>query len=123
MVHQKFDLPVALREVKERAENVETTMILSDNENEDTESSAGQGIAGATEGSPAADAPVEDTNSNVGAAEVSVVSRQKEMPITEEAEDIMGSARKLLGSSLLSRSSRRRVALEAQLFKEQTEAG
>ena len=34
----------------------------------------------------------------------------------------MGSARKLLGSIPSSRSSRRRVELEAQIFEEQTEA-
>ena len=124
LVHQYFEdhLPVASRKDEERVENVETTMILSDNENEDAEPVAEQGSAGAIEGTPAEDAPTEDTNPNVGAAEVSVVSRQKTSPITEEPEDIMGSARKLLGSLPSSRSSRRRVELETQIFEEQTEA-
>ena len=124
LVHQNFEdhLPVASRKDEERVENVEITMILSDNENEDAEPVAGQGNAGAIEGTPAADAPTEDTNPNVGAADVSVVSPQKAFPITEEPEDIMGSARKLLGSIPSSRSSRRRVELEAQIFEEQTEA-
>ena len=114
MVHQNFDLPVALREGEERVENLETTMILSDNENEDTEPVlAGQENAGSTGGSPATNLFVEDTNHNVGAADASVVSPQKEFSITEEPEDIMGSARKLLGSLPSSRSSRGRVDLEA----------
>ena len=122
MVHQNFDLPVASREGEERVQNVETTMILSDNENEDAERVAGQGNAGAIGGTPAADVPTEEPNPNVGAAEVSVVSPQKAFPITEEPKDIMGSARKQLGSIPSSRSSRRRVELEAQIFEEQTEA-
>ena len=124
LVYHNFEdhLPVASRKDEERVENVETTMILSDNENEDAEPVAGQGNARAIEGTPAADAPTEDTNPNVGAAEVSVVSPQKAFPITEEPKDIMGSARKQLGSIPSSRSSRRRVELEAQIFEEQTEA-
>ena len=65
-------------------------MILSDNEIEDREPVAVQEHACTTGGSPAANPPAEDTNPNVGAAEVSVVSPQKEL-ITEEPEDIMGS--------------------------------
>ena len=63
LVYHNFedDLPVASRKDKERVENVETTMILSDNENEDAEPVAGQGNARAIEGTPAADAPTEDT--------------------------------------------------------------
>ena len=66
-------------------------MILSDNEIGDREPVDGQEHAGTTRGSPAANPPAEDTNPNVQAAEVSVVSPQKEFPITEEPEDIMGS--------------------------------
>ena len=77
MVHQNFDLPVASRKGEERVQNVETTMILSDNENEDAEPVAGQGNAGAIGGTPAADVPTEDPNPNVGAAEVSVVSLKR----------------------------------------------
>ena len=86
LIHQSFEdhLPVASRKDEERVENEETTMILSDNENEDAEPVAGQGNAGAIEGTPAADAPTEYNNPIVGAAEVSVVSPQKAFPITEE---------------------------------------
>ena len=86
LVHQNFEdhLPVASRKDEELVEIVETTMILSDYENEDAEPVAGQGNAGAIEGTPAADAPTEDTNPIIGAAEVSVVSPQKAFPITEE---------------------------------------
>ena len=124
LVHQNVQdhLPVTLREGEERVENVETTMILSDNENEDTEPVAGQENADTTGNSPAANPPAEDTIPNVGAAEVSVVSPQKDFPVAEEPEDIMGSARKLLGSIPSSRSSRRRAELEAQVFEERTEA-
>ena len=123
LVHRNFEdhLPVASRKDEERVENVETPMILSDNENEDAEPVAGRGNAGAIEGTPAADAPTEDTNPNVGAAEVSVVSPQKVFPITEEPEDIMGSSRDLMGSIPSSRSSRRRVELEAQIFEKQAQ--
>ena len=59
LVHQNFEdhLPVASRKDEEVVENVETTMILPDNGNEDAEPVAGQGNAGAIEGTPAADAP------------------------------------------------------------------
>ena len=110
------------REGEGRVENVETTIILSDNKNEFTEPVAGQENACTTGGSPSADPPAEDTGPNVGAAEVSVVSPQTEFPITEVPADIMGSARKLLGSICSSRSSRRRVELEAKIFEKQTEA-
>ena len=123
LVHQNFEdhLQVASREGEERVENVETTMILLDNQNEDTEHVAGQENAGSVGGTPAADPPADDTNPNVLEAGVSVVSPQKEFPVAEEPEDIMGSARKLLGSFPSSSSSRRRAKLEVQISEEQIE--
>ena len=124
LVHQNLEdhLAAASRKGEERVENVETTMILPDYENEDNEPVAGKESAGTIRGVLAADPPAEDTIPNVGSAEVSVETPQKEFKVAEEPEDIMGSARKLLGSIPSSRSSRRRAELVAQIFEEQREA-
>ena len=97
---------------------MKTTIILSDNEVENTEPDAGQENAVTIGGTPAADPPAEDTNSKVGSAEVSVVSPQSELLIIDKPEDIMCSTRKKLGSIRLTRSSRRRAGHETRVFEE-----